>query len=241
MTTVEAMNALAKELAHGHALSCVPEGMCSIWQLQAEWLKEGTRRNLAQYAAGRPEFAGLTGWREGELVPPEIHRFTWTSGSVHGLYHVTGTGRMRVFACEHYQHPRRLDQVLGIELWSGSPYPRMLVRVRGTSTVHLREDGQHVAEGVQFRLVEDKTREEDRGERLDRLYYLWWLDQNLGHVTDAEELLPLLAARAETLARAREAEAEGIPVTVVAAEGVRRGTLRGNTITVSGEASNDTA
>jgi len=204
MTMPQTLNAIARELGHGHALSCVPEGFVSIWQLQGEWQRVGTERNLAQYAAGRPEFAGLTGWRQGTVVPEEIHRFTWTDGDVYGLRHVTGTGRMRVFACEHYQHPRTLVQVLGIELWSGTPEPRMLVRVRGTAAVHLREDSPHEAYGVGFRLAEDATTPEDRGERLDRLDYLWWIDQNLGPVQHEEELLRLLSVRAEAIARVRE-------------------------------------
>lgn len=207
MRTTVAMNAIAKHLGHGHALDEVPDDVISIWQLQAHWILAGTQRNIMQYAQARPEFCGLAGWREGEFVPPEIHRFTWTNGSVHGLYHATGTGRMRVFACEHYYHPRKLHQVMGVELWAGKPYPRVLVRVRGTAIVHLREDGQHLVEGVAFRLEDDYTREEDRSERLDRLAYLWWLDQHVGHVQYAEALLPLLQARAEQLARERE-EAE---------------------------------
>lgn len=204
MTMPQTLNAIARELGHGHALSCVPEGFVSIWQLQGEWQRVGTERNLAQYAAGRPEFAGLTGWRQGTVVPEEIHRFTWTDGDVYGLRHVTGTGRMRVFACEHYQHPRTLVQVLGIELWSGTPAPRMLVRVRGHSEVYLREDGTHRVDGVGLWLAEDATTPEDRGERLDRLDYLWWIDQNLGPVYGADTLLRLLRDRAEALARARE-------------------------------------
>ena len=51
MTMPQALNAIARELGHGHALSYVPEDMVSIWTLQAEWLRTGTERNLAQYAA----------------------------------------------------------------------------------------------------------------------------------------------------------------------------------------------
>ncbi len=202
----EVLNAIARKLAHGHALAEVPESMVSIWELQAEWLKQGTRRNLAQYAAGRPEFCGLTGWLQGQYVPPEIHQFTWTRGQVYGLWHTTGTGRMRILACEEYYHPQQLRQVMVVELWAGKPYPRVLVRIRGTATVHLCEDGHHRVEGVEFRLEEDYTREKDRSERLDRLAYLWWLDQHVGHVYGADALLPLLQARAEQLAREREEE-----------------------------------
>lgn len=202
MTMPQVLNAIARKLAHGHALAVVPEGMVSIWELQSAWRQTGKTRNLVYYALDMPYLRGLEGWRE-TVIPPKTEGET----PLIQLRHITGTGRMRVESWERYVPKGTLDQHVLLELWSGNPHPRRMIQVHGEATVRLNPEGAHQAESVQFYLVSDETTEEDRGERLDRLSYLWWLHTEVGPIVwGADALLPLLEARAEELRRVREAE-----------------------------------
>lgn len=191
MRMTEALNKLARELGHGHALDNVPDETVSIWQLQADWRKRGKTRNLFYYAMDMPYLCGMEGWREEKIDDGKC------------LVHVTGTGRMKIRVCE-IVHGTELRQDLYVELWAGGDEPRMVVTIHGVANVRLAVDGNHTSDDVWLHLYSDRTTPEDTGDRVDRLEYMLWLNEHVAPIVGAEKLLALIEANAEELARTRE-------------------------------------
>ncbi len=180
MTMVRVLNRIASKLGHLCALPVeVEKEFRSIWELQGAWTLNGAHKNCFYLADGHPELTGIAGWRE-EMLPYNVRLDEDYPGTEDypGIYHRSGTGRLRISAWERYRATGYLDQYCSIEIWAGSPEPRQMVLLTMKGSVCLRTGG--ATHCSPFYLANDKTTEEDLTTRADRLADLLWIDDEFG-------------------------------------------------------------